>query len=262
MRKAFAVLTLAFFFPACASVPETVAVSGDVSMAAQWESGHFVPGSRDGAMIVVGVSGRLVNRAEEIDAARNEAARKVAMFHGFTGTVESFHRAGAGFFDFIFDSRIDLENIADYSRFADRLTFDPERDVLLFEGGTLVRFSYAANVRPVNFVGVVDENGRPDWIGGRRLPEIEGYVAAVGFSQNQVWLRDTVTRSVRAAAAGLLKIASTSVRTVEVDVPGRGSVTYIHSTSEGSLINFRVLEFWIEPGSMSVYTLGIARIVR
>ncbi|MCL2600572.1 MAG: LPP20 family lipoprotein, partial [Treponema sp.] len=166
---------------------------------------------------------------------------------------------GASFFDFIFYSQIELEPaVVDYTRFLERLTYDRNRDVLVFEGGTLVRFRYAARVAPVNFVATVGVDGRPCWVNS--TPSLDGHMVAVGFSQNQVWLRDTVMRSTRATAARLIKSISTTVQTTEVDVVGQGSVTYIHSRSTGNLNGFRVLEFWIDPKNMSVYTLGIARL--
>lgn len=261
MKKVFPFLCVAFFLSACAS---GVAPTGNdlerSSMHGQWESGLFVTDSQGGDMVVIGVSSRLVRRVDEVEAARNDAARKIAMFHGIRGTVESFHRAGAGFFDFIAEARIDLQpTVVDYTQFTERLAFDPDHDVLLFEGGTVIRFRYAARVVPVSFVGILDADGRPNWISNRNLPDVEGYRIAVGFSQNQVWLRDTVMRSTRAAAASLLTGGATHTATETVVVNGQ-SLTYIRSRSEGNLRNFRIVEFWIDPGTMSVYTLGIARL--
>ena len=261
MKKAFLFLCVAVFMSACAS--GAVPTGNDAerfSMHGQWESGLFFTDSLDGGMVVVGVSSRLVRRADEIEAAKNDAALKVAMFYGMRGTVKSFHRSGAGFFDFIAEASIDLEPaVSDHARFIERLTFDPDRDVLLFDGGTLVRFRYAARVAPVTFVGTLDADGRPGWIASRNLPSVDGYMVAVGFSQNQVWLRDTVMRSTRAAAAGLIRGDVTYTATETVVVNGQ-ALTYIRSRSEGNLRNFRIVEFWIDPGTMSVYTLGIARL--
>ena len=49
-----------------------------------------------------------------------------------------------------------------------------------------------------------------------------------------------------------------AVSTTAVDVPGQ-ALTYVTSVSSGILSEFRILEFWVEPDSMSVYALGIAR---
>lgn len=231
------------------------------SMSDQWESGHWVAASRDNALVIIGVSSRLTRREDEIAAAKNDAARKVAMFHGMRGSVESFHRAGAGFFDHIFDSRISLEHTVDYAQFIEVLQFDPDRDVLVHDGGTLVRFRYAVRVVPMNLVSTMDANGRPNWLGNHSLPEVEGYTVAVGVSRNQRWLRDTVMRSAQAAAGRIIQDMSTRMQTAQVETAGHGTVGYINTRSKGFLDNFRVLEFWINPENGYVYTLGIARFI-
>jgi len=264
MGKPFLFLCVVALLPACVSYSvmeknDSAALSMQ-SMQEQWESGIFIKDSYDGEIVVIGVSSRLVRRADEILAAKNDAARKIAMFYGISGTVESFHRAGAGFFDFIAKSRINLEPaIADYTRFIERLTFNPEYDVIEFPGGTLIRFTYSAEVARLNFTNTLDTNGRPAWIDNRNLPSVDAYMVAVGFSQNQVWLRDTVIRSTQAAAAALLKMTGTLTETETVVLNGQ-AVTYIHSRSEGRFRNFRIIGLWIDPENMSVYTLGIARL--
>jgi len=235
-----------------------------IPMPRKWESGHFVLGQREGGMEVIGVATRHHARwgdevlEQEIEAARDDAAQRVAMFLGMSGTVESFHRVGASFFDFVADSRIELERDApDHTPFAERLTFDPARDVLVFERGMLVRFRYPASVPRVPS-GRVSVGGRPEWVSGRDLPDVDGHILAVGFSQNQVWLRDTVARATEAAAAALLRSMYTTIEVADVDMQG-GAVSEIRSVSQGRLESFAILEFWIDPATMSVYTLGIAR---
>ena len=262
MGKPFLILCVVTVLSACASYSAMVGNRPvALSMQEQWESGTFFKNPHGGGeIIVIGVSSRLVRRTDEVLAAKDDAARKIAMFYGLGGTVESFHRAGAGFFDFIAESRINLEPaITDYTRFIGRLSFDPEHDVVLFPGGTLIRFTYPAAAAHITINNTLDANGRPVWIDHRNLPSVDGYKVAVGFSQNQVWLRDTVMRSTQAAAAALLKTTGTRTETETVVLNG-WAVTYIHSISEGSLRDFRIIEFWVDPGNMSVYTLGIARL--
>jgi hypothetical protein len=73
----------------------------------QWESGHFILSPQNDTLIVIGVAGRHHSRWDndvsdaEIEAAKDDAARKVAMFYGMSGTVESYHRSGANIFYFI-----------------------------------------------------------------------------------------------------------------------------------------------------------------
>ncbi|MCL2191129.1 MAG: hypothetical protein FWB79_03985 [Treponema sp.] len=263
MDKSFAFLCVAVFFSACASYAPKAT---DFSMAGQWESGHFVAGSHCGDMVVIGVSSRLRNLEEEIEAAKIHAAQKVAMFHGAGGVVTFVNRTGGHVFDFLAQSEVNIAPFnTNYAQFAERLVFDPDLDVLRFDpvgmfgrAGTLVRFRYATEV-PYVAAGVADADGRPAWVGHRSLPSIDGYVVAVGFSQNRGWLRDTVTNATEDTAARLLAAIGSSVSTSTVEMPGQAAITYITSVSRGTLANFRILEFWIEPGTLSVYALGIAR---
>jgi len=271
MKKIFSFLVALvlspFFFPSCASAPDTGLAEIDpvgLSMSEQWDSGRIVVDSQDGALIVIGVANRQAQRwgneilLAEIEIARDDAARKVAMFHGVTGSVESHHRQGRGFFDFIMESHINLEStVVDHTPFIERLTFDPDRDVAVFERGTLVRFRYTAGVSRTGFTSTVDANGRPGWINNLNF-DLAGYTAAVGFSQNQVWLQDTVLRATQATAARLIKGIDTIIDTSTVQEGGQ-TFTYITSSSSGVLNDFRIIEFWVDPRNMSVYALGIAR---
>jgi len=271
MRKIVVFLGAVVFFSACASrPPATVAVRGnEPALAEQWESGRVLAGSHDGALVVIGVSARLSSLEDEIEAARDSAAQKIAMFYGMSGSVEFLQRTGTSVFDFLAESDTNIApTTADHTRFMDRLTFDPDHDVYSFTGhgmtgrnGTLVRFRYAAQVPQVTVAYTFDSDGRPSWVNRHNLPTLDGYAVVVGFSQNQVWLRDTVLRSANASAAMLITSISAETETVHVDVIGQGSLVYIRTRGAGTLQNFRILEFWVDPVNMSVYTLGIARLV-
>jgi len=227
----------------------------------QRESGHWIAGSQDGELIVIGVTGRHEWRGSdyEIEAAKNDAARKVAMFYGLRGIIEVVDAAGSSVFDFIFDSRVKLEHIVDYRQFLDRLRFDRDRDVFVHDYGTMVRFRYAASVTQVNFVGSIRANGRPNWLDRRRLPELEGYIVEIGFSENQWYLEETVMLSAANVAARMIRNISTRVDFVGGDIAGEDAAVRTHFRSEGVLHGFRVLEFWIDPRNGHAYTLGIAR---
>ena len=267
MKKAFAFLSIVVFLAACASTAPVATTRA--SLSEQWDSGRIVADSHEGTFVVFGVSSRLPRLEDEIDAAKNYAARLVSMFHGVNGTTRFINRTSGSVLDFIAESTIDITPIdANYTRFVEHLVFDPDRDVLRFDGkglfgrgGTLVRFRYAARVPHVNIADTTDADGRPYWVSDRNLPNIDGYRVAVGFSQNQEWLRDTVMRATEAVAARLIEATHTATDTTTVEVSGVGTVTYITRVSSGVLNNFRILEFWVDPNNMSVYTLGIARLI-
>jgi hypothetical protein len=257
---AFAALALS----ACAS-GGPARPAGEPSMRSQWDAGRFFADSRGGDLVVFGVSSRHVSRRDydvsdaELAGARLEAARLVAMRYGVSGTVESFHRQGAGFFDYIFDSRVDLTPaVSDLDGIAQRLSFDPARDVLVFDRGTIVRFRYPARADGSVSSGPAGAGGRPGWVDGAVQPASGGLMTAVGFSPNQLWLRDAVSRAAESAAARLISGMNTSISTQLVDVAGQGTVTYISSGGSGSLSGFRLLEFWIDPDTLGVYALAIA----
>jgi hypothetical protein len=231
--------------------------AASVSMAENWESGRLVANPGDGTLVVIGVSNRLLRRDDEILAARRFAAWQVAMFHGVRGTVDFFLATDGGVLGFASDARVSLELGADFERFVDQLNFDPERDVLRFDGGTAVRFRYDATVNPVRVPRSTDSDGRPSWVNGHRLPEVPGYVVAVGVAQNQLRMSDTVMRSLEMLAANMITSSYTRVEN-EVTETSLGVSVFIRSRSEGALNNFRVLEMWMDPRNGYVYTLGMA----
>jgi len=263
MNKIFIIVALFFIFftasitVSCASSQKNTPNARVASPLEQ--SNYFTLDSQDGSLVVLGVSSRMVKRNEEIAAAQEDAAKKVALYYGVSGSVESNYRQGASFFDYIADSSLNIEStIGDYSVFIDGLTFNSETDVIEFQGGSIVRFHYSAGIPRISYKGTLGTDGRPSWI-NRNNFSIEGYVAAVGFSQNQVWLRDTVMKATEATAARLISGMETVIETTVEDVQGQSSLTYITTKSSGVLNDFRIIEFWIDPSNLSVYALGVAR---
>jgi hypothetical protein len=57
----------------------------------------------------------------------------------------------------------------------------------------------------------------------------------------------------------MIESLSTTVNTKEISVSGKGSSSFTHTVSEGTLYGFQVIEFWIEPETRYVYTLAIAK---
>jgi hypothetical protein len=214
-------------------------------------------------LTVLGVSSRMVKREDEITAAREDTARKVAVFYGIYGKVESTHRVGAYFFDYINDSQISLSYDNDYTRYIDQLTYDPQHDLLTsVDGVLLIRFQYAAAARSFDYRSVMAANGRPNWIYYRDLPQFDGYITAVGFAQNQRLFRNTVFRSTEAAAAKMLEELYMNMASNDTIVAVQSSasgVNTIFAVSEGQLNSFHVLEYWVDPETGHCYTLAIAK---
>jgi len=276
MKKTIALVGIVFLFFSCASSgtekPEQNSSSsvsnpsvahtekyGIPSVKEQGASGHWITRPSENALIIIGVSNFQVKRDSEITAAKEDAARKAAMYHGIRGNIESFHSSGANFFDFAADSKIELEYDSDYAKYIDRLMFDPEHDVVVTDDAVFIRFKYAAMATPINFKTSMNDDGRPNWTYSRDMPRIDGYITAVGFARNQVRLKDTIRKSSEAAAARMIEDISTQITSSDKSGTGMGASGQIRTKSEGKLDNFHIIELWIDPKTKYVYTLAIAR---
>jgi len=224
----------------------------------QWNNYHTMD-SQDGSLIVFGVTSRMVTREEEIAAAQEDAARKVALFRGLKGLVESEDMQNGNFFDNMTNSTINIKStVDDYSSFIEQLSFDPEKDIITIPGGMLVRFRYGRGIPRTNYRGTLGRDGRPSWIDSNNFNRA-GYISAVGFSPTLVFLGDTIMKAAESAAALLLKGIETSIENIVVDISGEVTVTHSIMRSSGELNEFRILELWIDPDNLSVYVLGIAK---
>jgi hypothetical protein len=226
---------------------------------------HLICGNQNGQLIIYGVSGRLSKPNDEIEAAKQDAARKAAMYHGIQGSVVSVNRTAANILEYTSDSAISLNYDTNVDRYLERLTFDPEKDVMRTSGtfgspgAVIVRMKYnAPDLINANYKSVIT-SGFPSWINNRDLPEVPGYITAIGLSGKKSELRDTITSSMQAAAARLIENASTQMSISDKTGASVVSSTVMQSRSEGKLSNFQALEFWVADNG-AVYTLAIARV--
>jgi len=268
MKKSIAPLVMVLLFFSCASSSRWQNGQGFFAslfhrepppINQQATTGFWVTRPSGNALTIIGISNPMTKRAAEITAAQEDAAKKAAMYHGVWGSVEYLQGVGSGFLDYTAESAISLYYDPDYAKYIDRLTFDPERDVLKVDGAVIVRFKYAAAAPLVNYTTTMNDDGRPNWTYNRDLPQIDGYISAVGFAQNQARLKDTIRKSTESAVARLISEMSVTVMSTEKSVTGVGASTQIYTKSEGSLANFHVIEFWIDPQTKYVYTLAIAK---
>jgi len=229
-----------------------------LSMQEQYEAGYWITKPSANALTVIGVSNPMIKRQDEIAAAKEDAARKAAMYYGINGRIETASGNGSNLLDYLYYSNAELVFDTDYKKYINLLTFDQQKDVLVTREGIFVRFQYAEAVTEINYSAKI-VNGKPSWLKNSERPEFEGYITAVGFSRNQRRLKDTVIKSAEDAALRMIESLSTSVNTKEVSTSGQGSSSNIHTVSEGSIYGFQVIEFWIEPVTRYVYTLAVAR---
>ena len=262
---AFALITVLFISCvfSCASTSgasnTSEASTSPPSIQEQAKSGYWITRPLGNTITVIGISNPMIKRETEVDSAKADAARKVALFHGVQGKIEYYNKTGTrGFFDAVNLSSIDLDYDKNIEQYIEQLKYDPERDVFINDDGTVfIRFQYSAAMEPVEYISTRDKSGRPSWVSGG-MPQIEGYMCAIGLAQRQMRIKDTIAKSTDAAVARIIQDISTHVQTSEHTQTGSSSGD-IYTKSEGKLDKFLVLEFWIDPAKGNVYTLALAR---
>ncbi|MDR0443320.1 MAG: hypothetical protein LBH44_07955 [Treponema sp.] len=238
----------------------------EASMQELLDAGLWISGPRDGLLTIIGVSGRLMRPDDEIEAAKQDAAQKLSMYHGIQGSFEIFNFVGGSFMDYEANSALNINYDRNYGQYIERLSFDPEKDVIRGDGATFIRMKCNVSDLAVNTYSSERKSGKPVWTNDRDLPHFPGYTTVVGFSGSKSRLQDAVFASCESAVARLIESASTTVTTNDSTIMGQASAASMHVRSEGRLSSFQVLEFWIEPGtsavSKRVYTLAVARVTK
>jgi len=257
MNKICALLGVSLFLFSCVSSDKKMP-SKILSMEEQNVKGHWIAGSTDSTVTIIGVSSPMMKRDAEIAAAKEDAAKKAAMYYGVQGKIETTHGGGANFFDYISDSRVEVVYDKDYTKYIEQLTFDQKNDVLITKEAIFIRFKLAAAAKSINYTAKTDGNGRPTWTTSRQLPQFNGFITVVGFAQKQRYLKDTIYKATEAAVARIVETLSTKVSEKIVASAGSGNADN-YSVSKGKLVNFHVIEFWVEPKTKNVYTLAIAK---
>jgi len=264
--KLSVIIILLFFTYSCASSNKAASVSQNSVSPAKSEqdkANYWITKPSNNKIIVIGVSSPMLKRDSEIAAAKEDAARKVSLFHGVQGKIETTNRAGsAGFFESVNNINAELIYDTDYNKYIEQLEYDPQRDIVNVDGTIFIRFQYSAAVEPISYVSTKDNKGRPSWTYSRDLPQLNGYITAVGIAQKQRRLKDAIVKSTDAAVAGMIQAASSEVHTSVSDHSGKGATGSIYSVSEAHLEKFLVLEFWIDAETGNVYTLAIGRHVK
>ena len=173
MLKIIAVLFVVFLACTCTSTaPINVG-----SEAAIITNSPLLTLPRFASLALIGVSGRQLRLENEIENAREDAARKVSMYHALYVRSETVQHIGSGLFDYYIHTETMLEYDEQFENYIDKLSFNPDRDVIATNSGAFVRFSY-----PAFFPGRIsnnfarDLNERPLWT--YRVPrEINGFLA-------------------------------------------------------------------------------------
>jgi len=253
MVKQLAIICAAFVLSSCVSNRSATAVSEASTMA----DNFLITLPRPGALIIIGVSGHLQNPEDEIDAAREDAARKAAMYHGINASYESIYTVGSSIFDYQVKSNFTLEYDRELEQYMDKLAFDPNRDMATNNRAVFIRFTYpTAFPGSISYGFVQNEDGRPVWT-TNRPKQINGLVVGVGYAARQSRQQDTFIKSYEAALAEIVTQLSVIINTETIS-DGWNNTSTINMHGKVNLSNFLVLEIWIDPKTQAVWTLAVA----
>ena len=251
MRNFIIICSILGVFMGCAS-------SNPGKTSGKAETNYIISMPERNSLIIIGVSGPQLKPEQEIETAREDAARKASMYHGLNASVTSIQSIGTNALDYYTDSGFQLDYNTQIDQYKERLSFDPEHDVTRGDGVVFVRFSYpAAFPASINYKSTKESDGSPGWIKHPPL-DINGFMAQVGFAKRQMRLRDTIARSSEDAIAHLITRSSSSIDTRETSY-NEVTSSVISQKSSGRLLNFLILETWIDPKDLSVWTLTVAK---
>ncbi|GHV70749.1 hypothetical protein AGMMS49928_19720 [Spirochaetia bacterium] len=260
------VVGFALFFASCLTTgPSDSSASVSAGNAAaspikvQYDAGYFVTQPSGGTLVIIGISNPMTSRDAEITSAKEDAARKIALFHGLRGRVDTVNAIGANILEYYADTTFTLSHDTDYAKYIGGLNFDPEKDVVRVSGAVLVRFTYSGASLAGNpsYQSKASVGGKPWWVKDQPT-EIGDFMAGVGFARPHSRFKNTVIKSYENAAALIISQVSTRTDTVDSDRNGStgSSVTQV---SEAALVNFYVLETWVDRSNNQVWTLVIAK---
>jgi hypothetical protein len=125
-------------------------------------------------------------------------------------------------------------------------------------GGVFIRFTYPASFPvSISYRFARNPDGSPEWT-NHPPEEINGFIAGIGYSGRQLYIRDTFEKSYNAAAADIVSRLSTVMTSSVVSAEGHNT-SLIRQVSKGNLSHFLVLETWTDPRTQAVWTLAIAK---
>ena len=219
---------------------------------------HLISVQEGGSLVFIGVSGPQLKPEQEVEAAREDAARKVSMYHGLSASFTSEQGSGSNALEYFVSSDFKMEYETQLDRYIGGLTHNPDSDVTRSDNETYVRFSYPG-IYPIGikYSSAKDSDGNPEWI--KHPPqETNGFIIQVGYARRQQRLRDTIAKASEDAIANLISQSSSSINT-KISSRNDISASAVTQKSNGKLLYFMVLETWINREDLSVWVLTVAK---
>jgi hypothetical protein len=220
--------------------------------------------SPSGDLIFIGGENVRSNRDESINLALQDIARKISIFHAVEGEFVSYNKTGSSFFDYASDTQSSITFNEDYLGFMENLEYDPAADIIQIDNTIFIRARFKGAERiQIDYRTPAPAGGRPLWVDSPPT-EISGYRVGIGYAGRRSSHRDTVNASFEAAIFSIIRAVFGQISADAVNLQGSGTFDY-RSVSDatvrarGKLNGFYVLDTWIDPSNMSVWTLAIAR---
>ena len=220
----------------------------------------LITAPRPAALTIIGVSGHLQKREDEIAAALEDAARKAAIYHGIRADYEITQTTRPGVFGNKSEFNFNIEYDDELEQYRERLSFDPDRGLATNNRTVFIRFTY-----PAVFPGSIDyrfarnADGRPLWT-VNPPQQINGFIAEVGYAARQSRRQDTFIKSYETAIFNIAARLSANVSTRNISDESWNNASTINVQGSVDLSNFLVLEIWVDPKTQAVWTLAIARV--
>jgi len=251
-----AVFIISYVFIGCA----TANTANSVQKPAPQTQNLFTAFPEGNSLIFIGVSGPQRRHEQEIETAREDAARKASLYHGLAASFALVHGSGANALDYFSDTSFRMEYDTQLEHYKEKLTYDPERNVVNSNGSIFISFSYPGTFPGnINYSSEKEPDGSPRWI--KHPPqEINGFTAQVGFARRHQRIRDTIIKASEHAIAGHISSVSSLISTADSAYNQTGA-TFVTQQSHGRLMHFMILEIWIDPKNLSAWILTIAKSV-
>ena len=217
-----------------------------------------------GNLVFTGVSEKLSNREESVQAALKDAARRLSFFNSVSGYSVSQEQSGRGTFDFNVNSDNRLLYDVELEEYLDQLVFDPSVDVFEFNNAIFVIARVTSDIYMPQFRGHSWRKERPHWV-DTPPAEIEGFIAGTGFSSRLSSHSDTVVKSYENAVIGIIENINIRIKGKQQSYQNNSSAfgSYLDFLNEASAIgelkNFYIIESWTDPKNLSVWTLAVAK---
>lgn len=213
----------------------------------------------------IGVAGIQSSPQETIRLALEDAARRVAVFYSVSGEFFTEINIGSGAFDYTHNIFTSLDYDEEGAKqFVDALQFNADTDSIEIENALIMRVTYQAALPiPVSYHPVYSGSARkPDWVDNPPL-SIGDYEVGIGYAGRRSSTADTCFTSYTNAIFSIIRNINIKAGAGDLNYQAAGTFDYKTSSgnfiyAQGSLVNFYVLDTWIDPTTKAVWTLAIA----